>query len=78
MDSASEAPSFEKDIEPLFRERDRDSMSGKFDLWSHDDVAQNADKILNRLRAGNMPCDGARPEDRVALFARWVESGEAA
>jgi hypothetical protein len=78
MDSESEAPSFEKDIKPLFRERDRDSMSGKFDLWSHDDVAQNADKILNRLRAGNMPCDGAWPEDRVELFARWVESGEAA
>jgi hypothetical protein len=64
--------------QPLFRERDRESMSGKFDLWSYDDVVQNADKILNRVRAGSMPCDGAWPEDRVALLAQWVDSGKAA
>jgi hypothetical protein len=78
MESSSEAPSFETDIKPLFREKDRDSMSGHFDLWSYDDVVRNADKILDRLRAGTMPCDGAWPEDRVELLARWVESGEAA
>jgi hypothetical protein len=52
-------------------------MRSKFDLWSHEDVVGNADKILDRLRAGNMPCDEARPDDRVDLFARWVESREA-
>jgi hypothetical protein len=80
MDSstASGAPSFEADIKPLFRERDRDSMSGHFDLWSYDDVAQNADQILDRVRAGSMPCDGAWPTDRVDLFARWVDTDKAA
>jgi hypothetical protein len=78
MESSSKAPSFETDIKPLFREKDRDSMSSHFDLWSYDDVVRNADKILDRVRAGTMPCDGAWPEDRVELLARWVESGEAA
>jgi hypothetical protein len=53
-------------------------MSSHFDLWSYDDVVRNADKILERVRAGAMPCDGAWPEDRVELLARWVNSGEAA
>jgi hypothetical protein len=78
MESSSEAPSFETDIKPLFREKDRDSMSSHFDLWSYDDVVRNADKILDRVRAGTMPCDGAWPEDRVELLTRWVETGEAA
>jgi hypothetical protein len=78
MESSREAPSFETDIKPLFREKDRDSMSSHFDLWSYDDVVRNADKILDRVRAGTMPCDGAWPEDRVELLTRWVETGEAA
>ena len=76
--ATSGKPSFESDIKPLFRERDRESMSRSFDLWSYDDVVQNADRILDRVRAGSMPCDGAWPEDRVALFARWVDSGKSA
>jgi transcriptional regulator with XRE-family HTH domain len=35
--------SFERDIRPMFREKDRDSMLRAFDLWSHSDVhAQQA------------------------------------
>jgi hypothetical protein len=76
--TVGETPSFETDIKPLFRERDRESMSSKFDLWNYDDVVRNADKILAQVRAGNMPCDGAWPEDRVELLAQWVEGGKAA
>jgi hypothetical protein len=76
--ATGEKPSFGTDIKPLFRERDRESMSRSFDLWNYDDVVQNADKILDRVRAGSMPCDGAWPEDRVDLFARWVDGGKAA
>jgi hypothetical protein len=68
--------SYEADIKPLFRERDRDSMSFAFDLWSHDDVSANADGIVARLRAGTMPCDGAWPEAQVDLFARWIDDGK--
>jgi hypothetical protein len=73
---ATEPVSFESDVKPLFRERDRQSMEFAFDLWSHDDVSQNADAILTRLRAGSMPCDGAWPQTRVDLFERWVASGK--
>ena len=67
--------SFEQHIKPLFREQDRQSMKWAFDLWSHDDVAQNSDAILERLRSGTMPCDGAWPEEQVAVFADWMVAG---
>jgi hypothetical protein len=68
--------SFETDIKPLFRERDRESMKFAFDLWSQDDVSRHADAILGRLQDGTMPCDGAWPQSRVALFQHWVEVGK--
>jgi hypothetical protein len=66
---------FEQDIRPLFRDRDRQSMKWAFDLGSYDDVAQNSSAILERLRNGTMPCDGAWPEEQVELFQRWVDAG---
>jgi hypothetical protein len=62
-------------IKPLFRERDRESMLSRFDLWSYDDTAQHADAILGRLRDGSMPCDGAWPPEDVDTFQQWVDSG---
>jgi hypothetical protein len=67
---------FEADIRPLFREGDRESMESHFDLWSYDDVSENAGAILARLQDGTMPCDGAWPEAQVDLFRRWVEGGK--
>ena len=69
---------FAQDIRPLFRERDRDSMRFAFDLWSVDDVSTHADAILDRLEAGTMPCDGAWPAERVAVFGRWIDAGKPA
>jgi hypothetical protein len=69
---------FEQDIKPLFRERDRDSMRRSFDLWSLEDVSAHADAILRRLDAGTMPCDGAWPAERVAVFRRWIVAGKPA
>jgi len=66
---------FEAHIRPLFRERDRASMRFAFDLWSRDDVQQHATEILQRLRDGTMPCDGAWPQSWTEAFARWTESG---
>jgi len=74
---ATEPVSFEIDVKPLFRERDRSSMEFAFDLWSADDVSEHADAILDRLKAGTMPCDGAWPKEQVDLFERWVASGKA-
>jgi hypothetical protein len=67
---------FQQHIKPLFRERDRTSMRFAFDLWSFDDVSRNAEAILAQLQAGSMPCDGAWPKERVAVFRRWVQSGK--
>jgi CDGSH-type Zn-finger protein len=66
---------FQAHIRPMFRSVDRESMSGAFDLWSVDDVRAHADAIHARLAAGTMPCDGAWPRDRLAVFERWQLSG---
>ncbi len=55
--------------------RDRDPEASGRVRWSHDDVAQNGDAILERLRSGTMPCDGAWPDEQVAVFADWIEAG---
>ena len=65
MPDSTEPVSFETDVKPMFRERDRRSMEFAFDLWSRDDVSENADAILARLKAGTMPCDGAWPQAQV-------------
>jgi hypothetical protein len=68
-------PSFEHDIRPLFRPKDVESMSGRFDLSSYQDVRSNADKIYEKLSSGSMPCDGAWPAERVQLFHSWINAG---
>jgi hypothetical protein len=70
-----ETVGFDAHIRPLFRERDRTSMLFAFDLASFDDVRQHASEILERLRNGTMPCDGAWPQSWTEAFARWTESG---
>jgi CDGSH-type Zn-finger protein/truncated hemoglobin YjbI/ferredoxin len=69
---------FEKHIKPLFRSRDRESMRFAFDLWSYDDVRANAPAILERIRAGSMPCDGAWPPEWVETFDRWAHTATGA
>ena len=73
---STELVSFEGQVKPLFSERDRESMEFAFDLWSYDDVSENADAILDRLKDGSMPCDGAWPQAQVDLFERWVAGGK--
>jgi hypothetical protein len=71
----ADALSFDGNVKQLFRQRDRDSMRFAFDLWSCDDVAAHSAEILQRLRAGTMPCDGAWPPAQVEVFARWIAAG---
>jgi CDGSH-type Zn-finger protein/truncated hemoglobin YjbI len=68
--------SFDAHIKPLFRLSDRRSMQFAFDLWSYDDVSAHADAILERLRVGTMPCDGAWPDTQVDVFQRWIDNGK--
>ena len=80
--TASETPgsthtSFAKDIRPLFRESDRESMKRAFDLWDYNDVTSHSSAITARLADGSMPCDGPWPAENVELFTRWVNEGTA-
>jgi hypothetical protein len=75
VSAADERVSFEQDIKPLFRTVDQESMAWAFDLSSYDEVKDNAEAILERLREGSMPCDGEWPEEQVELFQQWTETG---
>jgi CDGSH-type Zn-finger protein/truncated hemoglobin YjbI len=76
LPAEDEPVSFDQHIKRLFRERDRKSMQFVFDLWSYEDVSGHADAILGRLEDGSMPCDGAWPPERVAVFRRWMKAGK--
>jgi hypothetical protein len=67
--------SYARDIRPLFRDSDRDSMAFAFDLWDYQDVCTYAHDILERLSEGSMPCDGEWQEDQITQFRKWVEAG---
>jgi hypothetical protein len=71
----AEGPSFERDIRPLFRAKDIESMSAAFDLSSYTDVRTNADRIYQRLADGSMPCDAAWPPEQVERFRGWIDAG---
>jgi hypothetical protein len=70
--------SFERDIKPLFRAKDRDSMLRAFDLFDYEDVVENADAIVGSLRSGQMPCDGAWPAGQVDTLQQWINQGKPA
>lgn len=71
------AVGFAADIRPLFRDiPDVDSMKEYgLDLSSYEEVKARAAEIYARLEDGSMPCDESWPEERLALFKRWMEEG---
>lgn len=52
MTTQESTPTYARDIQPLFRARDRASMSWAFDLWNYHDVSTHAQAILERLSSG--------------------------
>ncbi len=76
LPAAEEPVRFEDHVKQLFRRSDRQSMTFAFDLWSYEHVSRHADAILDRLRAGTMPCDGAWPEPKIEVFQRWIGAGK--
>jgi len=74
--TADQPVQFATQVKPLFRPKDIQSMRRHFDLGSYEDVSAQADRILARLRAGTMPCDGAWPAQRLEVFERWVRGGK--
>ena len=76
--SEGDEVSFERDIKPLFRAKDRNSMLARFDLFDHGDVAEHAAAIVGALRGGRMPCDGAWPAAQVDKLQQWIDMGKSA
>lgn len=74
-DGSSTVLSFATDIQPLFREFDRNSMLKAFDLWKYEDVRLHQQAIVDHVANGSMPCDVAWPADRVALLRAWIAEG---
>jgi hypothetical protein len=72
---ATDVPSFERDIRPLFRQRNRAAMRWAFDLGEVASVREHADAILEQVAAGRMPCDVAWQPESVALFRPWLQAG---
>jgi hypothetical protein len=77
LPGAGEPVVFQRNIKPLFRPQDRDSMKWAFDLWSYTDVKSHAPAIVERLRGGSMPCDGPWSAEKVNVFQRWIDTGMA-
>jgi hypothetical protein len=76
---ATSALSFERDIKGLFREKDVRSMINTrgFNLSLYEEVEPRAERILERLEAGDMPCDGAWPPAQIDTFRKWIADGKA-
>lgn len=67
-----------KDIRPLFRSYDVESMKPNgIDLSSYGEVKSRAGDIYSRLRAKDMPCDGGWSGENLLKFKEWVEGGMA-
>jgi hypothetical protein len=61
-------------VRGVFRDEDQNNMLGfGIDLYDCEQVKDRAAEIMERLADGSMPCDEAWPEDRVALFLRWMD-----
>ena len=72
---------FEIHIRPMMRLIDHDHMlfrapeGQRMDLFSYDDVKKHANGIYGKVAAGDMPCDGPWPQDKVTTFKQWVDAG---
>jgi hypothetical protein len=80
MTSAGEGDklSFERDIRPLFRPKDRASMMAALDLFDYADVGERADAIAGSLPSGQMPCDGAWPAAQLDRLQHWIDMAKRA
>lgn len=73
----SDTPPTFSQVRALFREKDVESMKSLgIDLSDYATVADNADRIYERVKEGTMPCDGAWSQDKVQLFKKWIDGGK--
>eukprot|EP00035_Acanthoeca_spectabilis_P035327 m.33863 g.33863 ORF g.33863 m.33863 type:complete len:1548 (-) comp7245_c0_seq1:116-4759(-) len=77
------APTFEQDIRPLFRTKDREAMLFQLDLFDYHDVSHAANEIYNYVRdkaiynlATGMPKDKPWTLAQIHLFLTWIVAGK--
>jgi hypothetical protein len=70
--------SFASDIRHLFRDFDVTAMirARRLDLSNYDEVSAHAEDVLERLEAGDMPCDGAWAQKDIEAFRKWISDGK--
>lgn len=78
MRASNPVVSFAADIRPLFREFDRDFLMrfDRVDLDSLASVRRRAGYLLGKLEAGVFPYDVCWPDEKIALFGRWIADGK--
>jgi hypothetical protein len=70
------APTWTKDIRPLFTEVDVQHMTNQgIDLSQYDVVKSNSANILAAVSAGRMPPGNPWPPAWVQLFQNWINGG---
>ncbi|MCH2164568.1 MAG: hypothetical protein MK098_07930 [Marinovum sp.] len=81
LDRASEnAPNFNKDILPLFRAQDWNTMPTQFKPTdsAHELLRAQGVELMHAMEQGKWPKDGPWPEADVALFSKWIAAGSPA
>jgi hypothetical protein len=79
----TQTTSYQRDIRPLFTERDIQGMKKALDLGKYEDVKKFAGPIYDRIRGiggAVMPPppprgEGPWPQSRIDLFAKWMADG---
>ena len=70
------APTWNNAVKAMFTQGDIACMGGQgLDLGSYAAVRDNADEILSRVTAGDMPPGRPWPASKVACFKLWIDSG---
>jgi hypothetical protein len=72
------ALTYTHDIKPLFRDGDISCMARRGVMLGDVNwmcVPKNANDVYAALSAGDMPPDGAWPQDRIQTFKSWMDGG---
>lgn len=66
---------FARDIGPLLRDDDLDSMPSASDLAGCADVVEHVDAFVAFLCCARMPCAGVWPDSQVDELQQWIDVG---
>ena len=75
MATEANFPSFARDIQPLFREKDRASMKRRFDLWNYRDVSTMRKPSSRSSQVGACRVMASGPRSRRLSFAAGLKPG---